>query len=93
VGGAENRGSRVVELQQIRDSYARGGSMYFTHVEGGRPPYDADPEERYEEYRNLELRVTVRGKDELEVSGVFGTERIYTGDPSPRPRRPATTSS
>jgi hypothetical protein len=93
VGGAENRGSRVVELQQIRDSYARGGSMYFTHVEGGRPPYDADHEERYEEYRNLELRVTVRGKNELEVSGVFGTEMIYTGDPSPRPRRPATTSS
>ena len=89
----ENRGSRVVELQQIRDSYARGGSMYFTYVEGGRPPYDADPEERHEEYRNLELRVTVRGKDELEVSGVFGIEMIYTGDPSPRPRRPATTSS
>jgi hypothetical protein len=93
IEAAENRGSRVVELQQIRDSYADGGSMYFTHVEGGRPSYDADPEERYDEYGRLELRVTALGKDELEVSGVFGTEKIYTGVPSPRPRRTAITSS
>ena len=93
IDATENRGSRVVELQQIRDSYARGGSMYFTYVEGGRPPYDADPKERHDEYRRLELRVMVLGKDELEVSGVFETQRIYTDDPSPRPRRPATTSS
>jgi hypothetical protein len=80
-------------LQQIRESYAEGGSMYFTYVEGGRPPYDADPKERHDEYRRLELRVVALSKDELEVSGVFGTERIYTGDPLLRPRRIATTSS
>jgi hypothetical protein len=93
IEATEGRGSRVVELQQIRDSYAEGGSMYFTHVEGGRPPYDADPEARHDEYRRLELRVKALAKDELEVSGVFGTQRIYTDDPLPRPRRTATTSS
>jgi hypothetical protein len=93
IEATEGQGSRVVELQQIRDSYAEGGSMYFTHVEGGRPPYDADSEARHDEYRRLELRVKALAKDELEVSGVFGTQRIYTDDPLPRPRRTATTSS
>jgi hypothetical protein len=93
IEATEGRSSRMVELQQIRDSYAEGGSMYFTHVEGGRPPYDADPEARHDEYRRLELRVKALAKDELEVSGVFGTQRIYTDDPLPRPRRTATTSS
>ncbi len=51
------------------------------------------PAQRWRHYKELELRVTVRGKDELEVSGLFGTEMIYMGDPSPRPRRTATTSS
>ena len=93
IEATEGRGSRLVELQQTRESYAEGGSMYFTYVEGGRPPYDADPKERHDEYRRLELRVMALGKDELEVSGVFGTERIYTDDPLPRPRPTVTTSS
>jgi hypothetical protein len=92
IEATEDRGSRVVELQQVRDSYAEGGSMYFTYVEGGRPPYDADPEARHDEYRRLELRVKALGKDQLEVSGVFGTARIYTDDPLLRPQRTAITS-
>ena len=93
IEATEGRGSRVVELQQIRDSYAEGGSMYFTHVEGGRPPYDADPKERHDEYRRLELRVVAHSKDEVEVSGIFGREALYICTPSSRPRRTATTSS
>ncbi len=92
IEATEGRDSRLVELQQVRESYAQGDSMYFTHAEGGRPPYDADPKERHDEYRRLELRVMALSKDELEVSGIFGTERIYTGDPLPRPQHTATTS-
>ncbi len=51
------------------------------------------PEQRRRHYKELWLRVTLRVRDELEVSGAFGTEMIYTGDPSPRPRPTATTSS
>ena len=54
---------------------------------------NATPEQRQSHYKELELRVTVRGKGELEVSGIFGTQMIYMGDPSPRPRPTVTTSS
>lgn len=77
----ENRGSRIAELQRIRESFAQGGSMYFTYAEGGRPPYDADPKERHDEYRRLELRVVALSKDELEVSGVFGAQTISISAP------------
>jgi hypothetical protein len=93
IEATENRGSRVVELQRIRDSYAEGGSMLFTSVEGGRPPYDADPRERHDEYRRLELRVVAHSKDDLEVSGIFGRETLYICNPSPRPRDTTTPSS
>lgn len=36
------------------------------------------PEQRQQHYRELELRVVAHSKEELEVSGIFGTELIYT---------------
>jgi DNA invertase Pin-like site-specific DNA recombinase len=53
---------------------------------------NATPEERHAHYRELELRVVARSKEELEISGVFGEELIYIWNPSPRRRRAATTS-
>ncbi len=54
---------------------------------------NATPEQRRERYVSLELRVDAHSREELEVSGLFGTEMIYTWDPSPRPRRTTTPSS
>jgi DNA invertase Pin-like site-specific DNA recombinase len=51
---------------------------------------DATPEQRRKRYASLELRVVAHSKDELEVSGLFGTEMIYTCNPSPRRRRTTT---
>lgn len=42
---------------------------------------DATPEQRREHYASLELRVVAHSKEELEVSGLFGTEMIYTCNP------------
>lgn len=53
----------------------------------------ATPEERHARYRELELRVDARSKDELEVTGIFGREMVYICNPLPRRRRTATTSS
>jgi hypothetical protein len=44
---------------------------------------DATPEQRRERYASLDLRVVAHSKEELEVSGLFGTEMIYTCNPSP----------
>lgn len=54
---------------------------------------NATPEERHARYRELELRVEARSKDELEVTGIFGREMVYICDPLPRRRPAATTSS
>ncbi len=54
---------------------------------------NATPEERHAHYRELELRVVARSKEELEISGVFGEELIYIWNPSPRRRRTEITSS
>ncbi len=78
----ENRSSRIAELQKVRDGFTEGGPMFLTYVEGGRPPYDADPEDRHAEYRRLELRVVAHSKEALEVSGVFGTEMLSIYAPS-----------
>ena len=43
------------------------------------------PEQRREKYRELELKVTALSKEELSVSGVFDTERLYISEPSPTP--------
>jgi site-specific DNA recombinase len=40
------------------------------------------PEQRHARYRELELKVIARGKDELEITGVFGTELVSVGVPS-----------
>ena len=54
---------------------------------------DATPEQRRERYASLELRVVAHSKEELEVSGLFRTEMIYTCNPSPRPQGTTTPSS
>jgi hypothetical protein len=51
------------------------------------------PEERRVHYEDLELRVVALSKDELEISGVFGSEVLYICNPLPRPRRTTTPSS
>ena len=79
----ENRGSRIAELQAVRDSFNEGDPMFLAYVEGGRPPYDAEPEERNREYRRLELRVVALSKDEVEVSGIFGQQIVSISASSP----------
>ncbi len=54
---------------------------------------NATPEQRRDDYSELELKVEARSKDELEVSGIFGREIVYMGSPSPRQRHTVTTSS
>jgi hypothetical protein len=49
---------------------------------------NAGPEERHAHYGDLELRVVTLGKDELEISGVFGRETLYICNPSPTLPRP-----
>ncbi len=76
-------------------------------AEGSPMPWDTDPfaqaqrrelendtpEGRRERYLSLELRVVAHAEGELEVSGIFGREVLYTWDPSSRPRRTTTPSS
>jgi DNA invertase Pin-like site-specific DNA recombinase len=54
---------------------------------------NATPEQRRDHYLSLELRVDAHSKDELEISGIFGSEVLYICNPSPRPRRTTTPSS
>ncbi len=77
-----DRRQTVYYTLKVRDGFTEGGPMFLTYVEGGRPPYDADPEDRHAEYRRLELRVVAHSKEALEVSGVFGTEMLSIYAPS-----------
>jgi site-specific DNA recombinase len=43
---------------------------------------NASPEQRHARYKELELRVVALGKDELEISGVFGAELLSIPAPS-----------
>jgi hypothetical protein len=88
IDACENRSSRIAHLRELREDFV---GFYGWIREDELEDYT--PEQRHGEYRDLELRVEARSKDELEVSGVFGTEKVYICDPSRRPRLTATTSS
>jgi site-specific DNA recombinase len=83
LAACRSRHSRTAELQQIRDSYADGGSMYFTYVEGGRPHYDADPEQRREAYRKYRVQVEITPDGQALLTGVFGRLPLRTSDTPP----------
>ncbi len=54
---------------------------------------NSTPEQRHVHYGDLELKVVALGKDELEISGIFGRETLYICSPSPRLRATITPSS
>lgn len=54
---------------------------------------DSSPEARRVHYDDLELRVVAHPEGELEVTGIFGREVLYTWDLSSRQRRTTTPSS
>ena len=43
-------------------------------------------EQRHARYREMELRVVAQSKEELEITGVFGTKFVSVGAPSRSPR-------
>src|SRR5918998_767869 len=63
-----------------------------------RPHPEAGAGERYARaaagpYLSLGMRVDAHPKDELEISGIFGSEELYICYPSPRPQGTTTPSS
>ena len=59
LAASRNRGERLRQLERIRDDWARGTSMLFTHVEA-YDPRRATPEERHRIYRKLGVKVFAR---------------------------------
>lgn len=78
------RGERVERLEEIKQRWLGGEQMWTTYIEG-LDHRSATPERKRTLYRELELRVVALSKDELEVSGVFGTETVYASAPSCSP--------
>jgi hypothetical protein len=67
----------VGDMPWANDPFARTQKQALEH---------ATPEQRQDHYLSLRMRVDAHPKDELEISGKFGSEVLYICDPSPRPQ-------
>ena len=79
-GVRTNTWNRIIDVypDELRKAVGEMPWEYdpFARAEGERLE-NSTPEERRVHYEGLELKVVTLGKDELEISGIFGRETLY----------------
>ncbi|MDP9412197.1 MAG: zinc ribbon domain-containing protein, partial [Actinomycetota bacterium] len=71
LAATRDRGRKVGELEALRDDWASGKLMWFTHADG-LDHRSATPEQRRETYRRHRLSVNVEEGGEIVLEGTFG---------------------